>query len=371
MVAGIPLARLAHKSLLASFSSGLPLALAFLVVGLIVSTRKPQHPIGWIMLGVAVLFPLNDVASTYSVLDYRDHRGLPLGPLAVLLQPAWAPAIVLFGIAVLLFPDGRLPSRRLRWLLWTFLAVGAWWMVGAYAIAAAAILTHTIRVTPTGDLYQMDHPTGAAVVWWRTQDVFFPLLAVCLVVWIVAQVPIYRRASPDLRRQLKWLVGGVSIAAVAGVLTFTLQGTVGSAAIVGVAALPVAIGVGILKYRLYEIDRLVSRTLSYAIVTGLLAALFIGLVVLTTDVLPFSSPVGVAASTLAAAALFNPLRVRVQGLVDRRFNRARYDAEATVAAHGQRLREAVDLESVQSGLLEAVTAAFEPAHVSVWLRGAE
>ena len=116
---------------------------------------------------------------------------------------------------------------------------------------------------------------------------------------------------------------------------------------VGVIALPVGIGIGILKYRLYEIDRLISRTLSYLIITGLLVGVFVGIVVLTTDVLPFSSPVGVAASTLAAAALFNPLRLRVQRLVDRRFNRARYDAEAIVAAFTMRLRDAVDLETVR------------------------
>ena len=127
-------------------------------------------------------------------------------------------------------------------------------------------------------------------------------------------------------------------------------------------------GVGILKYRLYEIDRLISRTISYAILTGLLAGVFLGIVGLTTHVLPFSSPVGVAASTLAAAALFNPLRLRVQRLVDRRFNRARYDADAIVAAFTLRLRDAVDLDTVRHELLAAVDGAVKPAHASVWIR---
>ena len=125
---------------------------------------------------------------------------------------------------------------------------------------------------------------------------------------------------------------------------------------IGNVALPVSMGVAILKFRMYEIDRLISRTLSYAIVTGLLAGVFIAVVTLTTGVLPFSSPVGVAASTLAAAALFNPLRRRVQRLVDRRFNRARYDAEATVAAFTTRLRDAVDLETVRNELSTRSTA---------------
>ena len=129
-----------------------------------------------------------------------------------------------------------------------------------------------------------------------------------------------------------------------------------------------SLGIGILKYRLYDIDRLISRTLSYLIITGLLAGVFIAIVALATDVLPFSSPVGVAASTLAAAALFNPLRLRVQRLVDRRFNRARYDAEAIIAGFTLRLREAVDLDTVRSELLRAVNGAVQPAHASLWIK---
>ena len=144
--------------------------------------------------------------------------------------------------------------------------------------------------------------------------------------------------------------------------------TVGSAAFLGIFALPVSLAIGILKYRLYEIDRLISRTISYLILTGLLVGIFAGIVVLATRVLPFSSPVAVAASTLAAAGLFNPLRRRVQRIVDRRFNRARYDAEATIAAYTARLRDAVDLETVQRGLLEGVDQALSPAHASLWIR---
>ena len=124
---------------------------------------------------------------------------------------------------------------------------------------------------------------------------------------------------------------------------------------------------GILKFRLYEIDRLISRTISYAVLTATLVAVFAGIVTLTTRVLPFSSPVAVATSTLAAAALFNPLRVRVQHLVDRRFNRARYDSEATIATFAARLQVAVDLDTVRDDLLAAVSTV-QPAHASVWIR---
>jgi hypothetical protein len=138
--------------------------------------------------------------------------------------------------------------------------------------------------------------------------------------------------------------------------------------ILGIIAFPVAIGIGILKYRLYEIDRLVSRTVSYAILTGLLAGVFVGLVALTTEVLPFSSPVGVAASTLVAAAPFGPLRGRIQRAVDHRFNRARYDAETTVSAFTGRLRHALDLETIERELVETASRSLVPAHASVWLR---
>jgi hypothetical protein len=137
---------------------------------------------------------------------------------------------------------------------------------------------------------------------------------------------------------------------------------------IGVAALPVGIGVGILKYRLYDIDRLISRTLSYAVVTGLLIAVYVGMIGLTTRVIPLSSSVGVAASTLAAVALFTPMRRLVQRRVDRRFNRASYDAAGTVSAFSARLRDAVQLETVRTDLLTLVNAAVEPAHVALWIR---
>jgi hypothetical protein len=137
--------------------------------------------------------------------------------------------------------------------------------------------------------------------------------------------------------------------------------------VVGVAALPAGMGVAILKYRLYEIDRIISRTLAYAIVTGLLVGVYAGLVLLATHVFGVHTPVAVAAATLAAAALFNPVRRRVQKAVDRRFNRARYDADQTITAFAARLRDAVDLDAVRADLLGAVHTALEPAHASVWI----
>ena len=190
------------------------------------------------------------------------------------------------------------------------------------------------------------------------------------------QVPKYRRSSGERRLQLKWLYSGAAVFIAClgfGLLqpdnAYGLAAVVGGVLAAGVAALPIALGIGIMKYRLYEIDRIISRTLAYAVITGLLVGVYAGLVLLATGVLRFSSPVAVAAATLAAAALFNPLRRAVQRIVDRRFNRARYDAEATVAAFAGRLRGSVDLASIQQELAATVDQAFEPTQVSVWVTG--
>jgi hypothetical protein len=191
--------------------------------------------------------------------------------------------------------------------------------------------------------------------------------------FVAHQVLSWRRATGQRRQQLKWLATGaaVTLAVIAVSLGTSSTSVVGEILGIGLAALPVGIGVGILKYRLYEIDRFISRTLAYAIVTGVLVGVYAGLVLLATQVLGFHSSVAVAVSTLAVAALFNPLRHRVQRTVDRRFNRARYDADQTVAAFAGQLKDAVDLDSVRSDLAVIVENALEPAHVSVWIRSGE
>ena len=208
------------------------------------------------------------------------------------------------------------------------------------------------------------------------ENIGFFALIISWVVWLAVQIPKYRKSRGERRLQLKWLYSGAAVFIVClGFGLFQSSNATGLAAVVGgvlaagVAALPIALGIGIMKYRLYEIDRIISRTLAYAILTGLLVGVYAGLVLLATEVLRFSSPVAVAAATLAAAALFNPLRRRVQRIVDRRFNRAHYDAEATVAAFAGRLRGSVDLASIQEELAATVDQAFEPTHVSVWVTG--
>jgi hypothetical protein len=378
MVALVPLGDLSHQGLSTSGGSAF-LAPVFGVVGFVVAWRRPGNPLGWLMLGAAGFLVLSGDAGAYAVADYRlDHGRLPFGWVAVLLQPGWAPAIAFFGLAVLLFPDGRVPSPRWRWVLWVYVAVAGAWVAGVVFISAGAIIGHNVHVAATGDLLLLDRPTGSTAWWGVVQDMFFPLLGVFWLATLAGQALSYRRSSGERRQQLKWLVGGSTVAIVGGALGVPLSGSpsrilqiVGSVGIVAVLALPVSIGVAILKYRLYDIDRLISRTLAYAIVTGLLVGVYAGLVLLATRVLPFSSPVAVAGSTLVAAALFTPLRRRVQRMVDRRFNRARYDADRMVASFAARLTEATDLGAVRDDLAGLVRASLEPAHVSVWIKGAE
>ncbi len=347
--------------------------LCFGLIGVIVAWHQPRNPMGWVLLGVLFFFILEALAGSYVALDYRLHDGrLPLGWVAVLLGAAWAPAVVLAGLSLLLFPDGRIPSRRWRPLLWIYFGLGALWLGGAFGISADAIVRHQIHVDSSGALLALNDPAAPYAWFGLVQAVFFPVVAVCWLTWLTRQVLSYRRSSGERRLQLKWLLSGATVFIVSGVVLVRLNDPSGLwkvvqvAALFGTLALPVSLGVGILKFRLYDIDRIISRTVAYAIVTGLLLGLYAGLVLLATQVLRFHAPVAVALSTLAAAALFSPLRRRVQRTVDRRFNRARYDAEQTVAAFAARLQDHVELGEVRADLLDVVSAALEPAHLSVW-----
>jgi hypothetical protein len=373
LVGAVPLANAAGLHNTAGLGFLLSLV-AFLVVGVMLTRTRPGNPIGWAMLGTAFFGGVTAFAGPYAVYSYRQHHHLPLAAVSVFLQPTWAPAIFLLALAIMLFPDGALPSGRWRWAMGTVGAVGTVWVAGAFAIAADAIVLGKVAIEPSGDLHQIDHPTSAWAWWSVAQLVFFIEMLCVGVLWLVSRVPAYRAATGERRQQLKWLICGGSVACIGGVLSVVLSsapgvlGSISGVLTIGLLGIPISIGVGMSRYRLYDIDRLISRTLSYTLVTGALLAVFAGLVLLTTRVLPFSSPVGVAASTLVAAALFSPLRRRLQRLMDRRFNRSHYDAEAVVRAFSANLRNAVDLNTVLSGLVETADQAVQPAHSSVWLR---
>jgi hypothetical protein len=348
--------------------------LSFGLVGVVVAWHQPRNPMGWVLLGVTLFFVLDALGTGYAYLDYRLHGGrLPLGWLAVLLAPSWAPAIVLAGLALMLFPDGRILASWWKTMLWVYLALGALWLGGAFAISMGAVIGHHVSIDSSGGLTSLDNPGGSDAWWGAVQAVFFPAVAVCWLVWLSGQVLSYRRSSGERRQQLKWLLGGAVVFIASGIGLVWLNnptgwlGVVDAAAVVGTLALPLSIGFGIMKFRLYDIDRIISRTLAYAIVTGLLIGVYAGLVLLATGVFRFHNSVAVAASTLAAAALFNPLRHRVQHAVDRRFNRARYDADRTVTEFATRMQDAVDADMVRAELARVVQSALEPAHVRVWL----
>jgi hypothetical protein len=341
-------------------------------VGLVVARRQRDNSLGWLFLVIAVCLFVTADGGHYAVITYLRGHHLPFGPAGAALEEMWGPSLLLFAIAILLFPDGRLYSRFWRWALWLF---GASYVVllAATAVATAAALSGpVVRIDQSGGFSAVDHPAG----WFSlVQNVLIVVLLGLSLTFVAHQALSWRRATGEGRQQLKWLASGAAVSIVcitvagsfySGTLDTPL-GVIGGLAALGVAALPVSIGVAILKYRLYDIDRIISRTLAYALVTGLLAGVYAGLVLLATQVLRFTDSVAVAASTLAAAALFNPVRLRVQRMVDRRFNRARYDADQTVAAFAARLKDAVDLDSVCGDLTGVVTKALEPAHASVWI----
>ena len=223
----------------------------------------------------------------------------------------------------------------------------------------------------------LDNDAGNAAWWNAITSVATLVLAVCWLGSLGAQALSYRRSSGERRQQLKWLMAGSAITGICIWVSFTSNSHVGIARVVSVVvtvgwlALPLSMGVAILQYRLFDIDRIISRTLGYALVTGLLVGVYAGLVLLATTWCRSPRQWRWRPSTLVAAALFNPLRRRVQRVVDRRFNRARYDADQTVAAFAARLKDAVDPDETSADLADVVHASLEPAHVSVWIRPRE
>ena len=369
-VAALPLAAWVHQ-LNGGLVSYLLLLVPFTVVGALLAVRVPANPIGWIFLLVSLGLLLGQDAASYAVRAYLiDGHGLPLSRLAVAVATGWV-SFALLPLPILLFPDGRVSGRGWRWTLRVYLAVAAIAVGGVGVHDLGAFTDAQIHVDSSGELAGGTPPVFVKAL----SAAALTTLAIIAGAWVVRLLRRYRSATGDLREQLKWLISGGGLCICGFVISILLNNAhsepwyaIGRAAPFSVAALPLSIGVGVLKYRLYEIDRLISRTLSYAIVTGTLVAVFVLIVSLTTDVLPFSSPIGVAVSTLVAAALFNPLRRSVQHLLDRRFNRVRYDAETILAGFSGRLRETVDLATLERELLAAVTLSLAPGHASLWIK---
>jgi len=329
------------------------------VTGFVLASRRPENRIGWVFLVAGLGLGLGAFSTPYALHALvADPGSVPAGrALAWLGNWIWEIPVAMLAFLFLLFPTGYVRSRR--WL------PAAWFVGVAFALATVGLL-----IAATGSWahpFTSFGPGGPGL----TPLLYLmagALFSVALLVSVAALVVRFVKSSGEERLQLKWCAAAALVLAVVFVASTWANSTIvtvlQSLAFLG---LYTAIAVAVLKYRLYNIDRIISRTLAYAIVTGLLVGVYAGLVLLATQVFRFHTPVAVAASTLAAAALFNPLRRRVQQTVDRRFNRARYDADQTVAAFAARLKDTVDLDSVRDDLATVIDQALEPAHVSVWI----
>src|SRR5829696_5421593 len=350
--------------------------LAFPIVGALIASRHPTNPVGWICLVVGLFW-------TFIFLG----DSIPgTGPYPVttdaLTQATWIPPIGLLGIyLILLFPDGKLPSRRWRPLAWLSGVVMVLASLGI-TFAPGPLEGHPGVRNPIG-LEALGHPWVATAVF-----IVLLLLPLCMLASALSLVLRYRRSGGEERVQIKWIAFAASVVGllylIAMVSSLTYSGPWGAAgtplwlgllqqaALASFSAVPIAVGFAVLKYRLYEIDLLINRTLVYGSLTATLVALyFVGIVVLQRVFVLLTgqqSTLAVVASTLAIAALFVPLRRRVRGFVDRRFYRRKYDARKTLEAFSAKLREETDLKALNNDLVSVVRETMQPAHVSLWLR---
>ena len=346
---------------------------AYAVAGTILAYRRPANPVGWFLIGLGLVEAARGLAGEYArhALTGPDHPGAVwaawfVGWSLTLLFPAG-----LLTFLLLLFPDGRPLTGR-------------WWAVFWIAAGLAGCTLAIVWLDPApisvGGLPRVPNPTGVRGL---NHLLYGPLgkgvwvsSLVVLLLAVASVVLRYRRSAGEERLQLKWFAyaAAVSLGLMAPLIPLAPSGgpwqlVYDVAIVAGLGlAVPAAIGVAVLKYRLYAIDRIISRTVSYVLVTGLVVGVYLGCVALLTKVLPVRGSVGIAVSVLAAAALFNPLRRRVQAAVDRRFDRARYDAERVVTQFSVQLRDQVDLDVLGDGLLGVVDEVLAPAHMSLWLR---
>jgi hypothetical protein len=341
-------------------------------VGAVVAARRPAHPVGWLLLGIALSLTGTAATAQYFVYGLLVRPGaLPAARYAVLYQPATTfTALTLIGFVLLLTPTGSLPSPRWRWLA-RVMAV----------TPAVLVLVVTLAGGPVDPRYQaLDGPfdlRGLDGVLLAANQVALAVTFVGLGAAAVSLVGRFRHARGVERLQLRWVALAAVLVGLGAVGVLFSLAVGGSAAgtlfdlAVGCCLVvpPVATGAAVLRYRLYDLDRIVSRTLSYGLLTLLLGGGY-ALVVLGLGQLlgRDSSSLVVAAATLAVAAAFQPARRRIQRLVDRRFNRRRYDAARTVDAFAARLREQVDLDALSAELLAVVDQTMQPTMVSLWLR---
>jgi hypothetical protein len=335
---------------------------AFATMGALVASRQPANPIGWILLGAGSAYATGGLV----IVIGGEEREAP-ALVAWIATWVWMAGIgPVATFALLLFPDGRLPSPRWRWAGWL-------------AAAANGLLLAGIAIVP-GPIEgsAVENPLGLEAAP-TVADAMAAAGATLLVAAIAASIASlfvrFRRSHGIERQQLKWLTFAGALVGVLLAVSFGVEVVVGASAVyyvntivsLALAAVPVAMGIAILRHRLYDIDVVINRTLVYGALTAMLVGAYLSLALLLGLALGRSN-LTVALSTLAVAALFGPARGRIQAAVDRRFYRRRYDAERTLAAFGGRLRDEIDLEALGADLRGVVAETVQPAHVSLWLR---
>jgi hypothetical protein len=357
--------------------------LAFTIVGALIASRRPENPIGWICLVAGLFWTLIVLDGQYTAYALATTGVVPLpAAVAALNQWLWVPPVGLLSIyLILLFPDGKLPSRRWRPLAWFS---GAVLIMVSLAIALAP--------GPLPDLGGVRNPFGLEGHPWiaDASNVIPVLMPLCAVASALGLVLRYRRSGSEEREQIKWIafagsfVGLMSLITVFSALIFAplflgasgtqplWLGVLQDVELLSFAGIPVAVGIAVLRYRLYNIDLLINRALVYASLTATLALVYFGGVVslqyLFRALTGHGSTLAVVVSTLAIAALSSPLRRRIQAFIDRRFYRKKYDARKTLEAFSTKLRDGTDLDALSNDLVGVVREAMQPAHVSLWLR---
>jgi hypothetical protein len=344
-------------------------------VGAIVASRRPENPVGWLLCLSGVAASTSTFASLYAIYALLARPGtLPAGEASAWITAWTLPIMIGLQISyLLLFPTGRLPSRRWRWLAW---------LTGAFVLAGV-VLSAFSSGAYFGALGPIRNPLGVEGFTYVYKAVLYTLAPVLHVAIAVAVFVRLRRAAGVERQQLKWFAYAVAILATA-ITPYVIAVAIDAPgwfewaanAIVTAAGttIPISIGIAILRYRLYDIDRIINRTLVYGSLTAMLALLYFGGVTATQALLRTLTgeeqlpQLVVVASTLVIAALFNPLRHRIQSFIDRSFYRKKYDAAKTLEAFSAKLRDETDLEALGDDLVGVVRETMQPAHVSMWLR---
>jgi hypothetical protein len=338
-------------------------------VGAVLASRRPRHPVGWLLLGLGLSVSASGVADGYAPYGLLVRPGaLPAARYVALYDPALlAIAVSCIGFVLLLTPTGSLPSPRWRW-----------WARVATAAPVVVLLAVTLLPQPLGPEYQsVANPLGLGALDAWLQAAIGVALALTVLGVLVAAASLvgrFRHARGTERQQLRWVALAAGVVSLAAALVLAAMLTETPALFgwgLGLCAtiLPPAIGAAILRYRLYDLDRIISRTLAYGLLTVLLGGGYAAVVLGLGQLLGRrQSSLMVAGATLAVAVVFQPARRRIQQVVDRRFNRRRYDAVQTIQAFSARLRQQVDLDTVTSELLGVVEQTMQPTAVSLWLR---